>query len=209
MNFFDDLNKLNQGTEDNEFSDLNNEVYNEHNYILSLDKNPEFFDGLCNMLKHEKVSYNTSGFTQEDLDKIKYIHSSSYYFPYFQNVTSLDELQYFHNLKYIGPFCFSECKNLKSIILPKNLEKISENSFSRCSSLKEIKFPQNLKEINSVAFSHTPLKEIIFPKNIRIIHLGFLFCTSLKKIIIPKRFKNDIKDIFFGVDLTKVNITYI
>ena len=89
------------------------------------------------------------------------------------------------------------------------LEKISENSFSRCSSLKEIKFPQNLKEINSVAFSHTPLKEIIFPKNIRIIHLGFLFCTSLKKIIIPKRFKNDIKDIFFGVDLTKVNITYI
>src|SRR5574344_2882720 len=186
MNFFDDLNKLNQGTEDNEFSDLNNEVYNEHNYILSLDKNPEFFDGLCNMLKHEKVSYNTSGFTQEDLDKIKYIHSSSYYFPYFQNVTSLDELQYFHNLKYIGPFCFSECKNLKSIILPKNLEKISENSFSRCSSLKEI----------------------IFPKNIRIIHLGFLFCTSLKKIIIPKRFKNDIKDIFFGVDLTKVNITY-
>ena len=47
--FFDDLDKLNKDKEDNEFSDLNNEIYDEHDFILSQDKNPEFFYALCNM----------------------------------------------------------------------------------------------------------------------------------------------------------------
>ena len=211
MNFFDDLNKLNQGTEDNEFSDLNNEVYNEHNYILSLDKNPEFFDGLCNMLKHEKVSYNTSGFTQEDLDKIKYIHSSSYYFPYFQNVTSLDELQYFHNLKGINTFCFGICQNLKSIIFPENLLYIFKDAFHYCTYLEKVIFPENLEEIYDYCFYNcTSLKEINIPKNIKYLcSYSFCDCTSLEKITIPERFKDKIRFIFYGVDLTKVNITYI
>ena len=190
MNFFDDLNKLNQGTEDKEFSDLNNEVYDEHNYILSLNRNPEFFKGLFKMFYDYKIYHkNTDYFLQEDLNKIFYIDTNpKYYGSYFNKVTSLDELKYFKNLKKIYSWGFSECRKLKSIIFPENLKIIHHSAFDRCISLKEL----------------------IFPKNIQIIEdNAFIYCNSLEKIIIPKVFKNDIEDIFAYVDLTNVNITYI
>src|SRR5574344_1541748 len=77
MNFLDDLNKLNQGKKDNEFSEINSKVYDEHNYILSSEKNPEFFNGLLLKLKKldiKNIPYNKNGFTQEDLDKILNLH---------------------------------------------------------------------------------------------------------------------------------------
>ena len=81
--FFDDLDKLNpnQNKEDkedkvnDEFSDVNGQVYDDHNYILSHDRNPEFFKGLCNMCKDKEIPYNENGFTQEDLNQIKDIES--------------------------------------------------------------------------------------------------------------------------------------
>ena len=166
MNFFDDLNKLNQGTEDNEFSDLNSKVYDEHDYILDEKHNSQFFYSLCEFCKNNypDLPSNKGGFFKKDLDQIIYI-DTFFYMSYFQNVTSLNELQYFHNLEIIEIYSFKSCKELKSII-----------------------FPENLQIIHACAFSK---------------------CSSLKKIIIPERFKNDMKYIFYGVDLTNVDITYI
>ena len=62
------------------------------------------------------------------------------------------------------------------------------NSFSNCISLEKVFFPKNIIEIRPYSFS---------------------YCTSLKEITIPKKFKDNIKNIFYYVDLTKVNITYI
>src|SRR5574344_63478 len=164
--FFDDLDKLNQDKVNDEFGDVNRGIYDEHDIILSPDKNPEFFKGLCNMCEYENIPYNKNGFKQKDLDKITLlkanIHSE---FSYFKDVTSLDELQYFNNLEMIYSFCFENCPNLKMVNL-------------------------NIK-------------------NIFIYNYAFSFCTSLKEIIIPIKFKNDMHDIFYGIDLTKVNITYI
>ena len=214
MNFFDDLNKLNQGTEDNEFSDLNNEVYDQHNYILSPDKNPEFFYDLCDFCKdyYPNLPSNKNGFKQEDLNNIFYIDTNpKYYGSYFNKVTSLDELQFFNNLKEIKAWGFCGCKKLKSVIFPKNLEKLYDNCFSDCFSLKKLKFPDSIKEIYKYSFNYcTSLKEILFPKNIEIIeNLTFKNCTSLEKIVIPERFKDNMKNIFYNVDLSKVDITYI
>ena len=189
MNFFDDLDQLNKGTKNNEFSDLNNKIYDEHNYILSPYKNPEFFEGLCNMCKDKGFQYNENGFTQKDLDKITYIDSDYNGYYYFKKVTSLDELQYFNNLKEIFGWCFYNCPKLKSIIFPeKNSLKIGVYSFSNCISLEKVFFPKNIIEIRPYSFS---------------------YCTSLEKIVIPKKFKKNIKVIFYKVDLTNVDITYI
>ena len=183
--FFDDLDQLNKNQDDG-FSGINRDIYDKYNYILSQDRNPEFFEGLCKMCKDSfpKLPSNKNGFTQEDLDKITYIDCDELAHSFFENVISLNELQYFHNLEEILSYSFYNCEKLKSVI-----------------------FPENLKKINSSVFSYSSLKEIIFPKNIKkISKFSFENCKSLEKIIIPKKFKNSI---FYGVDLTKVNITYI
>ena len=159
--FFDDLDKLNKN-QDDEFGDINSNIYDEHDVILSKDKNPEFFEGLCNMCEEYDLNLpsNENWFTQKDLDQITYIKANKYSDTFFENITSLDELQYFHNLKEINYKCFSECKKLKSIILPKNLEIIYEYSFEHCSSLKEIVIPKRFKSLMKNIFSEVNLKKI-------------------------------------------------
>ena len=189
--FFDDLDKLNQDKVNDEFGRTNANIYDEHDVILSKDKNPKFFEALYKFCKDyfPNLPSNENGFTQEDLDEITYLNISNIRtYSYFKNVTSLDELKYFHNLRKINDYSFYNCRDLKSIIFPENLKVIQDNAFGGCNSLEELKFPENIQFIEKYSFG---------------------FCYSLKEIIIPKRFKNDMKDIFFGVDLTKVNITYI
>ena len=199
--FFDDLDKLNpnQNKEDkedkvnDEFSDVNGHVYDEYDYIISPYKNPEFFEGLCNMCKDYQISYNENGFTQKDLNQITKLKQkfNDWSLSYFKNVISLDELQYFHNLKEINYKCFSECKKLKSIILPKNLEIIYEYSFEHCSSLKEIVIPEKVKIIDDYAFLNCiSLKKLSILNNIKKIgRCSFAGCSSLKEIVIPESVK--------------------
>ena len=187
--FFDDLDKLNKNQDDG-FRGTNGQVYDEHDYILSLDKNPEFFKDLCEMCEDyfPNLPSNKNEFTQKDLDEIIYLDHNENRPSYFKDVTSLDELQYFHNLEKIEPICLCGCTKLKSVIFPKNLKIIEYNAFEDCNSLKEV----------------------IFPKNIKIIsYYSFIYCSSLEKIVIPKKFKNDIEYIFSSLNLSKVNITYI
>ena len=209
--FFDDLDKLNQDKVNDEFGDVNRGIYDEHDIILSPDKNPEFFYDLCDFYYPDLPS-NRNGFALKDLDKITLINSDDNCCSYFENVTSLDELKYFHNLREINDYSFYNCRDLKSIIFPENLKVIQDNAFGGRNSLEELIFPKNIQIIEDNAFiSCDSLEKIIIPKNIQVIrkYAFFCYCTSLKEIIIPERFKDNIKNIFDKVDLTKVNITYI
>jgi hypothetical protein len=186
-NITDDLDKLNPNQDDG-FGDVNSGIYDEHDFILSPYKNPEFFIGLCNFCKdhYPDLPSNENGFTQEDLDKITYLDDIK---GYFDNVTSLNELHYFHNLEKIFSRCFYNCPKLKSIIFPKNLKFIRKYSFSNCDSLEEIIFPKNISNIE---------------------YFSFAWCYKLKKITIPEKFKYKLEDIFYAVYLKKkINITYI
>ena len=211
--FFDDLDQLNKNQDDG-FRGTNANIYDEHNYILSPEKNPEFFEGLCEMCKQEKIPYNENGFTQEDLDEITYLDTVFHTgYSYFKNVVSLDELKYFHNLRKINDYSFYNCRDLKSIIFPKNLYQIDFRAFEFCTSLKELIFPKKIKTIYNFSFyGCKSLEKIVISKNIKkISNTAFYDCvsSSLKEIIIPKNFKNRIEDLFGKIDLSKVNITYI
>ena len=208
--FFDDLDQLNK---DDEFGDVNGHIYDEHNFILGPDKNPEFFYGLCKMCKDKGFQYNKKGFTQEDLNQIENIYCYDSGDTYFKDVTSLDELQYFNNLENIFSFSFCNCIRLKSVIFPKNLKKINTGGFYHCESLKEIILPENFIEIQDEGFGYCySLEKIVFNENIRYIPKNNSLCTNnnnLKEIVIPLRFKNSIEDIFDSINLINVNITYI
>src|SRR5574344_1169119 len=211
--FFDDLDKLNQDKVNDEFGRTNANIYDEHDFILSQDKNPEFFEGLCEMCGryYPDLPSNKNGFSQEDLNQITLINSDDNCCSYFQDVTSLDELQYFHNLEIIKLFSFTNCIKLKSVIFPKNLKKFWDSCFSHCTSLEKLNFPDSIKEIYNLSFYYcSSLEEIILPENIKkISNTAFYDCSSLKKIIIPERFKDNMKYIFYEVNLKKINITYI
>ena len=189
--FFDDLDKLNQ---DDGFRGTNDQVYDEHDYILSQDRNPEFFKGLCDMFKFYNISYNENGFIQEYLDQIisltLYSNKEPYVigpdFNYFnKSLKKLNELKYFNKLKKLDDYFFKNCEKLKFIEFPENLKYIGQECFYNC-SLTSLVFPKNLEKIDSRAFEYCQrLKTIKFNENIKEIS-EFAFAYERKaRIPIP------------------------
>ena len=92
-------------------------------------------------------------------------------------------------IKYISPYCFSDCKNIESIEFEENSELISlgNNSFSN-SSIEQINIPENVKIIEKYAFSYcTQLKTINFTKNSKLEKIGeaSFISTGIECIEIP------------------------
>ena len=83
---------------------------------------------------------------------------------------------------------FTDCAQLKSIILPDGLTNIGESSFSGCSSLENIALPESLLQVGASAFaSCTSLRRVIvadgfagqFGENV------FSGCSGLKEMELP------------------------
>lgn len=233
----DDLDKLYKSAniKNNEFSDLNNDIYDDHKNILSIYNNKEFFIALCNMLNLK----DKKEFTKNDLSQInelkandKKIETKSFK-SYFNQVKTFDELKYFTNLTSIEEFCFygcdkltkiilpdsinnigsfafHHCKNLVNIKLPSKLKNISNNLFSGCSSLEEIIIPNEVETIQRAAFSGcSSLKKICIPNSVFFIsYNAFDYDSNIKEITLPSRFKNEVP-IIFNLNFGSFIINYI
>ncbi|MCH5218623.1 MAG: leucine-rich repeat domain-containing protein [Muribaculaceae bacterium] len=106
----------------------------------------------------------------------------------FQDCTSLKNVQLPNSLERIGAYLFAGCKNLTSITIPKGVKIIGNHAFENCKSLSAVSIPRTVERIDFDTFEG---------------------CDGLKTITIPAKFKNELKDIFYDVDLSKVKITYI
>lgn len=75
--------------------------------------------------------------------------------PTVMNAEILSNIDY-DNMNYpvvgIADDAFSQCVNLKSVIIPDGIETIGEEAFKNCSSLNEIRIPQSLESIDYNAF---------------------------------------------------------
>ncbi len=82
---------------------------------------------------------------------------------------------------------FSQCYNLKEIILPDNLEVIENAAFAYCEKLKEINLPDSVTYIGSSAFAYCEsLETIEIPDSVTYIgNDAFAYCESLKSVNIP------------------------
>ncbi|MCL2062030.1 MAG: leucine-rich repeat domain-containing protein [Firmicutes bacterium] len=92
-------------------------------------------------------------------------------------------------IREIGPGAFDGCTKIKEITFEgENLEKIWHCAFSDCKNLRKIVLPNSVKEIENMAFINCPcLKEIIIPEKVEFIgeyaftsHYGF--DTTIKVI---------------------------
>lgn len=69
-------------------------------------------------------------------------------------------------VKGIGPYAFTNSKNLRSVKLPKGLQWIDDHAFAGCKSLKKIKIPKWVYYIGEGAFKKCKAR-IILPRNMK------------------------------------------
>ena len=86
----------------------------------------------------------------------------------------------------IGARAFSECNDIISIRVSKNITSIKWFAFERCEKLKNIILPEGLTELGRYAFQYcTALESIVIPDSVTMIE-GALFigCTSLVNVTV-------------------------
>lgn len=106
----------------------------------------------------------------------------------FSNCLDLKSVILSDSIRIIGDESFANCKNLKRIKLSNNLIKIGTSAFLSCEKLQQVIFPENLREISKHAFSNcVSLEEISLPDNIiNIEAYTFYSCKNLEKIKLPQ-----------------------
>ena len=104
-----------------------------------------------------------------------------------------------NGIKYISSGTFSDCINLRSVILPDTIESIGPCAFSRCAALKEIVVPSSVKKIDRFAFESCGLERVVIKRGVKEIGEHVFFkCNNLKEIFIPSTVENLGYDIFDG-----------
>ena len=102
------------------------------------------------------------------------------------NITSI---QLSEGLQEIGQNAFSECKQLKDIIVPNSVSTISGHAFSECENLSYVKLPNTLKTLGDYSFygcNKLKLHSERLPSTLAKISSGtFKECWALKRIVIP------------------------
>ena len=82
----------------------------------------------------------------------------------------------------IGPFAFSGCSNLISIVIPDSITSIEYNAFSGCSNLTSIVIPDSVTRIRERAFRDcSSLTSVVIPDSVTSIGSGaFGNCSKLQ-----------------------------
>ena len=108
-----------------------------------------------------------------------------------------------------GRGTFSNCTNLKSIILPNGLMYIKQNCFIGCKSLTNISLPDSITSIGSHTFDGcSSLTSITIPNSVTNIGMYvFRDCSSLANITIPNSVTNIGMYVFRDCS-SLTNITY-
>ena len=89
-----------------------------------------------------------------------------------------------NTVKTIGQFCFSNCKNLRSINIPNSVTTISGSAFESCFTLTDLTIGNSVTYIGNSAFSNcSSLTSVVLPNSVTTLD-GSVFgsCTKLKTV---------------------------
>lgn len=111
----------------------------------------------------------------------------------FDNGNPLEEIRLpanitqFGKTTWHGASSFSNCKTLKSVILPEKLEEIRTSLFEGCSALTTLVIPNTVTKIGKNAFKESGLTQITLPENLTTIEASAFNKTKLETITIPEK----------------------
>lgn len=95
------------------------------------------------------------------------------------------------SISIIGKYCCSGCRNLKEVVLPKDLKEIPDGMFYKCESLEIVSIPPDVEKIGDSSFYECEhLKSIDIPDSVVLIETSaFEHCWWLKIVNIGKGIK--------------------
>ena len=113
---------------------------------------------------------------------------------------SLQKITLPHSVEKIDGGAFSDCPNLKEIILSEKLTYLSAFLFKNCKSLESVNIPTSVKETGEQIFMGcTSLTTITLPDGLTFVgSLAFKDCTSLKSAILPSTLQSVSHGMFSG-----------
>lgn len=128
---------------------------------------------------------------------------------------SLEEAN-LENITVVEQGAFSDCKSLKTVLMPMVIS-LGEGAFAQYSSggkgglIESVFFPTTLKEIGIDCFyGNASLKEVDLSSVESIQMQAFAYCTSLEKVVLGEKLKKLSESIFFGCEkLVDINLEYI
>ena len=110
----------------------------------------------------------------------------------FTNCVELKKVILHDEIDEIGDYCFYNCDSLEDIIIPDSVRFIGSGAFSSCRSLETITLPKYLRTINKSMFHLSEkLHTVNLGENIiSIDHDAFSCCRKLKNFKFPVRLKS-------------------
>lgn len=106
-------------------------------------------------------------------------------------------------------YTFTECENLKSVVISEGVTSLTGHQFYKCTALKNVSLSSTLESISQSAFSCcTKLESIELPKNIKTIgYMAFYKCRELKNVTLPNSLKIVYSQAFYGCNkLSEITI---
>ena len=145
-------------------------------------------DGIYYNLSFDK---KTAEVTNQD-DNFLYEPTFSHYIGDIQipSIIEVENVQY--SVNSIGNYAFSNCTQLKSIIIPASVLSIGYQAFYNCRSLSSISIPNAVTSIGDLAFYNcSGLNSLVIPNSVTIMgHSVFEKCTSLSSAILSNQLQN-------------------
>ena len=137
----------------------------------------------------------------ENIDNLPHFYHSvgdgwRRYYGFFEDCSSLKQLDIPNNLTSIGERAFCKCSSLTAITIPDSVTEIGGGAFYRCSSLKNITLPEKITSLPSnydrLGFAYglfegcSSLMSITIPNGVKTIGAKtFAECSSITNITLP------------------------
>jgi len=139
-------------------------------------------------------------FDERDLD-----HYGRFIVP--DGVTEIGNFAFFGGEENKLPI-FTECHNLKEVIIPESVIKIGEHAFKSNVGLEKVVLPSGLLELSFAAFTGCKnLKEINLPEGLKVIGEDcFYNCKSLKQIQLPSQIETVGVSVFYGSGVKQITM---
>ena len=75
--------------------------------------------------------------------------------------------------------------DLEEVVIPNSVVGIGEEAFSNCIDLKKVILGEKVQIIGKNAFANTPISDIIIPKSVKYINEGAFYNTHIESVNIP------------------------
>ena len=126
----------------------------------------------------------------------------------FTNCAQLREVIIPSNVTDIRQETFYKCTSLKNVTIEDGVEKIGYQAFAGCTTLEHIEIPGSVNTIDMSAFSDcTGLKSAVIHDGVEVIgHRMFEGCTSLQNVVLPQGLQKIGARAFADTALTEIEI---